>query len=494
MQDTIFEVRNISKSFSGVTVLEKVNIKIKKGEVHVIVGENGAGKSTLVKIISGVYKKDEGEIIFEGSPVQIDSIEKAQSMGISIIHQEFNLLPHRTIGQNIFIGREPIKNKLLHMIDHGLIYKRSKELLDFLGVDIDPRMQVYRLGIAQQQMVEVAKALCFKSKVLIMDEPTATLTGKETAKLFEMILKLKNEGVSIIYISHRLEELEQIADTLTILRDGKMVGKLDAKNASIDEIVKLMVGREIKNQYKRRHLEPGEEVLRTENLSSKRFSQVNILLRRGEIVGLSGLVGAGRTEVAKSIFGYDPIEKGCVYIYGKKYRKLNTMTTTKLKIGFLPEDRKEEGAIIDMSVRYNIVHTALKNLFKHSIIFSKKETEIVTKYKNEINIRTTSIDKLVKFLSGGNQQKVVVAKWMCAECDIMIFDEPTRGIDVGAKAEIYAIMSRLVEQGKAILMISSDMPELIGMCDRIYTMKDGRITAEFSHSEATQEKILSACV
>lgn len=493
MQDIILEVRNISKSFSGITVLDKVNIKLKKGEIHVIVGENGAGKSTLMKIMSGVYKKDEGEIIFEGQPVDIDNVEKAQSMGITIIHQEFNLLPYRTIGQNIFLGREPIRNKWLHMIDNNLIYKRSAELLDFLGVDIDPRTQVYQLGIAQQQMVEVAKALCFESKVLIMDEPTATLTDKETTKLFEMILKLKNEGVSIIYISHRLEELKKIADTLTILRDGKKVGELEAGDASIDEIVKLMVGREINNQYKREHLEAGEEVLRTENLSSKRFNNINIQLRRKEIVGISGLVGSGRTEVAKSIFGYDPIEKGAVYIYKKKYKKLNTITTTKLKVGFLPEDRKEEGAIVDMSIRYNVIHAALKNLFKH-IISTKKETEMVTKYKNEIDIRTTSIEKLVRFLSGGNQQKVVVAKWMCAECEILIFDEPTRGIDVGAKAEIYAIMSRLAKEGKAILMISSDMPELIGMCDRIYTMKDGRITAEFSRNEVTQEKILSACV
>jgi ABC-type sugar transport system ATPase subunit len=494
VQDAILEIRDVSKSFSGVPVLEHINMKIARGEVHVIVGENGAGKSTLMKIISGVYRKDGGEIVFEGRPVQINSVEKALQMGIGIIHQEFNLLPHRTIGQNIFLGHEPIKNPLLKLIDHGAIYRRSSELLNYLGMEIDPKTPVYSLGIAQQQMVEVAKALSFTSKVLIMDEPTATLTRKETAKLFEIILKLRSEGVSIVYISHRLEEIRQIADTLTILRDGAVVGTLDASETSIDQIIRLMVGREIKNQYERRYFTRGEEVLRTEDLGAKRFSHVNIRLHRGEIVGLSGLVGAGRTELAKSIFGYDAIEKGCLYVYGKQMHGMDTGKATALRIGFLPEDRKDEGAIIEMPIRHNIVHATLKRLFRHSIISRKKEVEIATRYKEELNIRAPSVNKLVKLLSGGNQQKVVIAKWMCADCEILIFDEPTRGVDVGAKADIYAIMSRLVEKGKAILMISSDMPELIGMCDRIYAMKDGRVTAEFSRDEATQERILAACV
>jgi len=484
----------VSKSFTGVPVLEHINLKVARGEVHVIVGENGAGKSTLMKIISGVYRKDQGEIFFEGKPVQINSVEKALQISIGIIHQEFNLLPHRSIGQNIFLGREPLANTFLKIIDHETIYRRSRELLGYLGMPLDPKMPVYNLGIAQQQMVEVAKALCFRSKVLIMDEPTATLTRTETAKLFEVITKLKSEGVSIIYISHRLEELKQIADTLTVLRDGRVVGSLAGRDASIDEIIRLMVGREIKNQYERRILPRGEEVLRTEGLGAKRFSRVSISLHRGEIVGLSGLVGAGRTELAKAVFGYDPIEKGSVYVNGRKIRRMNTGTATALRIGFLPEDRKEEGAVIEMPIRHNIVHAVLGRLFKNSILSRKRETEIATRYKEELDIRAPSVNKLVKLLSGGNQQKVVVAKWMCADCDIMIFDEPTRGIDVGAKADIYAIMSALVEKGKAILMISSDLPELIGMCDRIYAMKDGRVTAEFSRAEAPQEKILAACV
>ena len=494
LNDAILEIRNISKSFSGVPVLEDINMNIRKGEVHVIVGENGAGKSTLMKIISGVYKKDKGEIFFEGKPVEINSVQKALNVGIGIIHQEFNLLPHRSIGQNIFLGREPIKSNLLKTIDYDLICTKSKELLEYLGLDIDPRTLVNNLGIAQQQMVEVAKVLCFKSKVLIMDEPTATLTRKETAKLFEIIKKLKSEGVSIIYISHRLEEIKQIADTLTILRDGKVVGDLSIENASIDIIIRMMVGREIKDQYKRQYYCLGEEVLRTENLGAKRFSDVNINLRRGEIVGLSGLVGAGRTELVKTIFGEDAIEKGSVYIYGKEYSKMNTRRATKLRMGLVPEDRKEEGAIMDMPIRHNIVHAVLPRLFKYSVISKKKELSVAIKYMKELSIKAPSVNKLVKLLSGGNQQKVVIAKWMCADCEILIFDEPTRGIDVGAKAEIYGIMSDLVAKGKAILMVSSDLPELIGMCDRIYTIKDGIVTAECSRDEATQEKILAACV
>jgi ABC-type sugar transport system ATPase subunit len=492
--DTILEIRDVSKSFSGVKVLDKVNMSVKKGEVHFVVGENGAGKSTLMKIISGVYQKDEGELIFEGKPVSFKTIRNAQELGVSIIHQEFNLLPHRNIGQNIFLGREPLKNRTIKSIDQKEIYTRSKELLGFLGVSIDPRVRVSSLGIAQQQMVEVAKALCFKSKVLIMDEPTATLTRKEIDKLFEMIRKLKSEGVSIIYISHRLEEYKQIADKLTVLRDGRVVGVLKAQDASIDEIIKLMVGREIKNQYNRQYFQPGEEVLRVDGLSSYRFQDVNLYVRRGEIVGLSGLVGAGRTEVAKAIFGYDPIESGSVYYYGKKYRKLNTSLTTRLKVGFIPENRKEEGAVIEMPIWQNIVHASLKRLFKYHLINRKIEIETAQKYQGELGIVAPSINKVLKFLSGGNQQKTIVAKWVCAECDFMIFDEPTRGIDVGARTEIYQIINELVSRGKAILLISSDMTELLGLCDRIYVMKDGRITAEFSRNEATQEKIMACCV
>lgn len=489
--ETILEMRDISKSFSGVEVLHRINLCVKKGEIHVLVGENGAGKSTLMKIISGVIERDEGEMLFEGNPVEVTDVSHAQELGISIIHQEFNLLPHRTIGQNIFLGREPIKYKILKTIDNETINKRSKELLGFLGVKLDPNQKVSALGIAQQQMVEVAKALSFDSKVLIMDEPTATLTSKEITKLFETIHKLKDEGVSIIYISHRLEELKEIADTISVLRDGNMVGQMDAKDATIDKIIKMMVGREIKNQYNRRYCDCGEEVLRVDNLNSYRFRDVSLNVHRGEIVGLSGLVGAGRTEVIKAIFGYDPFESGTVTLFGKAYKKMNTGKATKLKVGLVPEDRKDEGVIVEMPIKDNIVYASLNKLFPRGVLNTKTEIESAEKYRKELNIVTSSIDKVVKFLSGGNQQKVVVAKWLCAECDLILFDEPTRGIDVGAREEIYEIMNELVQQGKAIFMISSDMPELIGLCDRIYVMKDGRITAHLDRTEAEQERILS---
>ena len=492
--DIILEIKNVSKSFSGVEVLHRINLKMKKGEVHVIVGENGAGKTTLMKIISGVHQKDEGELLFEGQPVKLMNIKHAQELGISIIHQEFNLLPHRTIGQNIFLGREPVKNRFIHTINKEVVNKRSRELLGFLGVSLDPNMMVSNLGIAQQQMVEVAKALSYDSKVLIMDEPTATLTRNEIIKLFETIYKLKGEGVSIIYISHRLEEIKEIADRISVLRDGKLVGTLEAGEATTDKIIKMMVGREIKNQYHREYCTPGEEVLRVENLSSYRFKDINLSVRRGEIVGLAGLVGAGRTEVIKAIFGYDAFEKGTVRIFGKAYRKLNTRITTKIKVGLVPEDRKEEGLIIQMPIRDNIVHASLKMFSKYGVTNKKTEANEAEKYRSDLNIVTSSIKKVVEFLSGGNQQKVVVAKWLCAQCDLILFDEPTRGIDVGAREEIYEIMNGLVKQGKAILMISSDMPELIGICDRIYVMKNGQLTAEFSKQEATQERILANCV
>ena len=489
--ETILEMRNICKSFSGVEVLHGINIEVKKGEVHVLVGENGAGKSTLMKIISGVHKMDSGQMFYEGKEIDVKGVRHAQDLGISIIHQELNLLPHRTIGQNIFLGREPIKNKFFKTIDNNKINKRSKELLGFLGLDIDPKEKVGSLGIAQQQMVEVAKALSFDSKVLIMDEPTATLTKKEITKLFETIHKLRNEGVSIIYISHRLEELKEIADVISVLRDGNMVGKLDISEANTEKIIKMMVGREIKNQYKRDYCEPGEEVLRVENLSSYRYMDINLNVRKGEIVGLSGLVGAGRTEVIKAVFGYDKFEKGSVNIYGKKYNKMSTKKAAALRIGLVPEDRKAEGVIVDMPIKSNIIHASLKKLFKRGILNKKIENEVAEKFRKELNIITSSVNKIVEFLSGGNQQKVVVAKWLCAQCDLILFDEPTRGIDVGAREEIYEIMNDLVKQGKAILMISSDMPELLGLCDRIYVMKDGRITAEFNKDDAEQEKILA---
>jgi ribose transport system ATP-binding protein len=494
MDEFVLSLKNINKSFSGVHVLHDINLDIRKGEVHVLVGENGAGKSTLMKIISGVYEKDSGEIFLEGTSIDAHHSNVAQALGISIIHQEFNLLGQRTVGQNIFLGREPVKNKILGTIDEIAINEKSEELLNYLGLDIDPRRKIAGLGVAQQQMVEVAKAISFKSKVLIMDEPTSTLTNKEITKLFEMILRLRSEGVSIIYISHRLEELKQIANRITVLRDGRTVKTVDAKDIGIDEIIRLMVGREIKNQYTREYNQPGEELLGVKQLSSYKFRDIDLNVKQGEIVGISGLVGAGRTELLKAIFGDEPIESGAVSFFGKKYGKMNTILSTGLKVGLVPEDRKEEGTAINMPLRNNVVQASLRRIFKNGFLSKKIERKYAEKYVKELNIKTTSINKPVALLSGGNQQKVVVAKWMCAECDFILFDEPTRGIDVGARSEIYSIMNDFVKGSKAILMVSSDLPELLGMCDRIYVMKDGKITAEFTREEANQERILSVSI
>jgi ribose transport system ATP-binding protein len=490
----VLSMRNINKSFSGVQVLYDINLDIRRGEVHVLVGENGAGKSTLMKIITGAYEKDSGEIFFEGRSMNLRRAREAQELGIGIIHQEFNLLPQRTVGQNIFLGREPLKNKVLGTVDERTINEKSREFLDYLGLDIDPRRKIAGLGVAQQQMVEVAKAVSFKSKVLIMDEPTATLTSKEIAKLFEMIGKLRSEGVSIIYISHRLEELKQIADRITVLRDGRTVKTVEAAAAGIDEIIRLMVGREITNQYPRDYNEPGDELLRVNGLASYRFRDINLNVRQGEIVGISGLVGAGRTELLKAIFGDEVIERGTVGFFGREYGRMNTVLSTGLKVGLVPEDRKDEGTAISKPLRENIVQASMKRLFKNGILSRKVEKQYAEKYVDALNIKTTSIDKPVNLLSGGNQQKVVIAKWMCAECDFILFDEPTRGIDVGARSEIYSIMNGFVKGRRAILMVSSDLPELLGMCDRIYVMKDGKFTADFSRGEATQEKILAVSV
>lgn len=490
--EVILSIKNVNKSFSEVQVLYDINLEIRRGEVHVLVGENGAGKSTLMKIISGVYEKDSGKLFFEGREVDLQQAKDAQKLGISIIHQEFNLLADRTVGQNIFLGREPMKN--CFSVDEDMINKKSSELLDNLGVDIDPQSKISYLGVAHQQMVEVAKALSFESKVLIMDEPTATLTNNEIQKLFEMINMLRKKGVSIIYISHRLEEIKQIADRLTVLRDGHTVKTLNVNETDVEEIIRLMVGREIKNQYKRDYNTPGETVLDVTNLSSLRFKDINFNVKKGEIVGISGLVGAGRSEVAKAVFGDEIVESGSIMLFGKECSKTTTMLTTGLKLGFVPEDRKGEGAALERPLRENIVQASLRRLFPKAIMNAKIEKQCAEKYVKELSIKTTSVNKPVYLLSGGNQQKVVVAKWLCAECDFIIFDEPTRGIDVGARAEIYQIMNDFVKNGKSILMISSDLPELLGMCDRIYVMKDGSITAEFNQSEVTQEKVLAASI
>lgn len=491
---TILQMIGIAKSFPGVKALDNVNLEVKKGEVHVLLGENGAGKSTLMKVLSGVYCKDEGEIIFEGQKVHINNTRDSQTIGISIIHQELNMLKERTIAQNIYLGREPICNKFTQRIDYTKMRKDSIELLNQLGVELSPDTLVKDLSIAQQQMVEVVKALSIKTKLLIMDEPTSSLTQKEINALFRIIENLCKEGISVIYISHRMEEIFRIGHRVTVMRDGKYIDTVCVKDTNMNDLVSKMVGRKIQNLYARTYNKPGEVALATENLTGLRFRNVNINVRCGEIVGLAGLVGAGRTELGKAIYGYDKIDRGKVIVFGKEMIKHSPKDSVENGIGFLPEDRKSEGLILEASIKNNIVQASLRKLFKNHILNNQTELEVSNKYHSELRIASPDVIRAVKALSGGNQQKVVLAKWLCTGCKIFIFDEPTRGIDVGAKAEIYTLMNKLALEGCAILFISSDQMELIGVSDRTYVMSDGEIVGELQKDEISAEKIVALAV
>lgn len=496
VKETLLEIENIRKEFVGVLALDDVSLSIRKGEVHVIVGENGAGKSTLCKIICGLYPKNSGNLCFEGIDYNPRNVRDAQHTGINMIHQELNLLKHRTVAQNIYVGVEPISNKLLKTINVKKMNSDCKALLTSLGIDyIEPTMLIKNLSIAQQQMVEVAKALSHKSKLLIMDEPTSSLTEREVENLFRLTRKLRDDGVSVVYISHRMNELMEIGDRVTIMRDGKYIGTYNIGEITMDEIIMLMVGRKITKLYNRSFNEPGEEALSVRNLTGLRFRNVNLNVRRGEIVGIGGLIGAGRTELMLSIFGYDAIESGEIYLFGKKVstKGWNPNKAIAGSMALLPEDRKGLGLILSMPIKANVVQSSLKNMFKSGIIRKKEENEAAEKYVKKLRIVTPSIDQLVENLSGGNQQKVVLAKWLCTNCDLLIFDEPTRGIDVGAKAEIYELMNELAENNCAIIMISSEINEILNLSDRIYVMKDGEIKGEIDHKKdvITQEAVLS---
>jgi ribose transport system ATP-binding protein len=488
----ILRMCDITKTFPGMTALDKVCFELCEGEVHVLVGENGAGKSTLMKILCGVYGKDSGSINLCDCEVDIRNTKHAEGLGISMIHQEFNLLPFRNVAQNIFLGREPVKGPL-RVLDKDLMHRESRELLASLGLAMDTRALIRDLGVAQRQMVEVAKALSVNAKVLIMDEPTATLTTREIEQLFATIKRLTEKGVAIVYISHRMEEIFRIADRITVLRDGQFVATVeDPSSINMDDLVAMLVGRRIEKRFGKPDVKLGREVLRVEGLSSKgRFENISLYVREGEIVGISGLVGAGRTEVARAIFGADPKDSGTVKLFGSEVKASVPGAMVARGVGFVPEDRKEQGLALIMSVKDNIVQASLDKVCNGPFINSARERRVAGKYVDELRISTPSIQKLAKFLSGGTQQKVVIAKWLASGSRILIFDEPTRGIDVGAKQEIYKIMGDLVKDGVGILMISSELPEIISVCDRIYVMHEGRITGEVQKADANQELILS---
>lgn len=487
--EKILEMKNISKAFYGVQALANVDFSVLRGETHILLGENGAGKSTLVKILSGAYHKDAGEIFFDGEQIEISTPLDAQRKGISIIYQEFNLIPGLSVAENIFLGREPVKGNRL--INWRVLNENAKAILNKLHADVSPTALVATLSVAEQQFVEIAKALSFGAKLIIMDEPSATLTPAEIDRLFAVIRDLKRAGVSIIYISHHLDEIFEIGDRVTVLRDGELVATDDIKNVTKDMIIRWMVGRDLTNTYPPRTTTPGEVVLEVQNLSRRgELHDISFHLRRGEILGIAGLVGSGRTELVRALYGADPIDRGEIKLHGRTLAIKTPKESIKNGIGFLPEDRKQEGLVLEQSVKNNVTLANLVKVVKNGIISGSAEKAAVDEYVRNLGIRTVNQQVLIKNLSGGNQQKVVLAKWLFTDSDILIFDEPTRGIDVGAKYEIYQLMNRLTEQGKSVIMVSSELPEIIGMSDRVLVLHNGRITGEYTRDQFDQELIM----
>jgi ribose transport system ATP-binding protein len=492
MDHAVVLMEGIEKSFPGVQALSEGRLELRAGEVHALLGENGAGKSTLMKILSGIYAKDAGRILYNGKEVNIPNPRTAQDLGISIVHQELNLMPHLSVAQNIFIGREP-RGKLAFVVDEQQINKQTQQLFETMHLKLDPRTKVANLTVAMQQMVEIAKALSFNSQVLIMDEPTAALTDTEIEDLFRIIRQLREKGVAIVHISHRLEELRQIADRATIMRDGRYIDTVRIADVTIDQIISMMVGRTIYETPREAAQDRAPEVvLEVKNLNRGRtVRDISFTLKRGEILGFAGLVGAGRTETARAIFGADRIESGQMYIQGKQVTINSPSDAVKHGIGYLSEDRKRYGAALGMDVETNIAMGAFHK-FRRWLgwVDSGKTRSTAQHFVKALSIKTPTIRQKVKNLSGGNQQKVIIGKWLTANTDILIFDEPTRGIDVGAKSEIYKLLNDLVQQGKSIIMISSELPEILRMSHRVVVMCEGRITGELPIHEATQERIM----
>ena len=491
-QKLLLQMEGIYKSFPGVQALSDARFELRYGEVHALVGENGAGKSTMMKILGGIYSKDAGKITLEGQEVEITSPAMAQHLGISIIHQELNLMPHLSIAQNIFIGREP-RTKVSFFVDDKTTNDKAMKLFEMLNLRLDPNTKVADLTVAKQQMVEIAKALSFNAKILVMDEPTAALTDAEIEELFTIIRQLRDKGVGVVHISHRLEELRLISDRVTVMRDGKYIDTLKTSEARIDKIISLMVGRTIYESVPEIPEKRDQElVLEVRNLNrGKVLRDVSFNLKKGEILGFAGLIGAGRTEVARAIFGADSHESGEIFIKGKQVHIKSPGDAVRHGIGYLSEDRKRYGLALAMDVKENIALAAMKKFLKMlGWMDYKKAVERGSEMTKALNIKTPSLEQKVKFLSGGNQQKVVIGKWLTADTDILIFDEPTRGIDVGAKSEIYRLLNDLAHQGKGIIMISSELPEILRMSHRVVVMCEGRVTGVLNSNEATQESIM----
>jgi ribose transport system ATP-binding protein len=485
----LLEMRGITKRFPGVTALDGVDFELERGEVHVILGENGAGKSTLIKMLSGAYQPDEGEILLDGRSVHVSSATVAQSVGISTIYQEFNLVPQLTVAENIFLGRQP--RRLGLVVDRRRMNSDARKLLERIEVRVDPDVLVSALGVAQRQMIEIAKALSLDARILIMDEPTASLSGQEVERLFEIVRGLKKDGAGIIFISHHLEEVAEIGDRVTVLRDGKFVDRVPA-GTDPSELVRMMVGRSIEEQFPRRKPEVGDVLLEVKNLSGEGvLYDISFQVRAGEVVGIAGIVGAGRTELARAIFGADPVDSGEVWVRGQRIEHMGPREAKRHGIGFITEDRQRQGIVPPLSVAENLNLASLGKSTSAGLVDRGRQRRQAEKMIEDLGIRTPGPEQEVRYLSGGNQQKVVIGKWLLADSKVLIMDEPTRGIDVGARVEIYELMNELTQEGAGILMISSDLPEVLGMSDRILVMRGGRITGELSTEEATQERIMA---
>lgn len=490
----VLEMNNISKEFPGVKALDNVTLKVRKGTVHALMGENGAGKSTLMKCLFGIYKQDSGDIMLDGKKVEIGSSKVALDSGISMIHQELLSVPHRNVMENIWLGRFPLRRiGPIKLIDDKKMYRDTVELFKDLNIDIKPTTLVRNISVSKNQLMEIAKAVSYNSKVIIMDEPTSSLTENEVEHLFKMIRDLQSRGVAIIYITHKIDEIHQIADEVTIMRDGKLIGTWPSSELTTDMMISRMVGRELTNIFPPRSNVPGDVVLSVENLTSpfpKSFKDVSFELRKGEILGVGGLVGAQRTELLESLFGLRAIESGKIIMNGKEIKIKSPIDAKKHKIALLTEERRATGIIPVLDVMENTVIANQKRYEHYLLLDDKKRREDTNMSIKKLSVKTPSFKTLIKDLSGGNQQKVLIARWLLTEPDILILDEPTRGIDVGAKYEIYTIIVDLAKQGKSIIMISSEMPELLGMSDRIMVMCEGHMSGIIDGQTATEEKIM----
>ena len=490
-KDYILTLKNITKEFPGVKALDDVTINIERGTIHGLVGENGAGKSTLIKVLAGIYQPNKGEVVLDGQVQNFPTPIAARNAGIAVVHQEIKLAEPLTVAENMFLGNVMMKGKI---VDWAGMRKRAQEIVDDLGMDIDINAQVSSLTVAKKQIVEIMHAINTNSKVIVMDEPSAVLTNRELEVMFRIVKQLREKGITIIYISHRLDEVFDLCNNVSILRDGQHINTLPISEVTHDSLIAMMVGRDMGQEYPKEKGNIGETILEVKNLNCGILKDISFEVKAGEVFGISGLVGAGRTELARAILGIDKIESGDVYVRGKKVKYHVFADAIKDGLGLIPEDRKLQGLVQRMTVKKNITLVNLPGVIKNGFINSRLEEKYADEYSKKLRVVTPNLETEVQFLSGGNQQKVVIAKWLFRGSEILFLDEPTRGIDVGAKAEIYRLINQLVKEGKTVIMISSEMPEILGMCDRIMVLHEGHKMGELMAEEATQEKIMAMCV